>query len=97
MMVPSRWIIEIAVSLSSASDATKSSKWEGSTPRTGKADDLALAADDLARKDRGPDLGYLAHDRLDDHVGRRLARHELLEVAPVGDGRRPPPATSRTN
>ena len=34
MMVPSRWIIEIAVSLSSASDATKSSKWEGSTPRT---------------------------------------------------------------
>ena len=36
MMVPSRWIIEIAVSASSASEATKSSKWEGSTPRTAK-------------------------------------------------------------
>ena len=85
MMVPSRWIIEIAVSPSSASEPTKSSKWDGSTPRTGKADDLALAADDLARKHRGPDLGDLADDRLDDHVGRRLARRELLEVAPVSD------------
>ena len=36
MMVPSRWIIEIAVSLFSASDATKSSKWVGSTPRLAK-------------------------------------------------------------
>ena len=52
----------------------------------GKADDLALAADDLSRKHRRPDLGHLAHDRLDDHVGGRLARHELPEVAPVSDG-----------
>ncbi len=52
----------------------------------GKADDLALAADDLSRKHRGPDLGHPAHDRLDDHLGRRLARHELLEVASVSDG-----------
>ena len=36
MMVPSRWIIEIAVSRSSASEATKFSKWEGSTPRMAK-------------------------------------------------------------
>src|ERR1043166_5956636 len=40
----------------------------------------------FARKHRGPDLGHPAHDRLDDHVGRRLARHELLEVAAVRDG-----------
>ncbi len=36
MMVPSRWIIEIAVSLSSASEPTKSSKCDGSTPRLAK-------------------------------------------------------------
>ena len=36
MMVPSRWIIEIAVSLFSASDPTNSSKWVGSTPRLAK-------------------------------------------------------------
>ena len=52
----------------------------------GNADNLALAAGDLSREDRRPDLGHPAHDRLDDDVGRRLARHELLEVAPVGDG-----------
>ena len=33
MMVPLRWIIEIAVSPSSSSDPTKASKCEGSTPR----------------------------------------------------------------
>ena len=36
MMVPSRWIIEIAVSPFSATDFTKSSKWLGSTPRLAK-------------------------------------------------------------
>ena len=44
------------------------------------------ATGDLSREDRGPDLGHLADNRLDDHIGRRLARHELPVVAPVGDG-----------
>ena len=74
MMVPSRWIIEIAVSLFSASDATKFLEMGRLDAAAGKADDLALAADDLARKDRGPDFRHLADDRLDDHVGRRLVR-----------------------
>ena len=72
MMVPSRWIIEIAVSLSSASDADKILEMRRLDAAAGKADDLAIAADDLAREHRGPDLRYLADDRLDDHVGRRL-------------------------
>ena len=83
MMVPSRWIIEIAVSLFSASDCDEVLEMAGLHAAARKADDLAVAADDLAREHRGPDFRDLAHDRLDDHVGRRPSRGELLEIAPV--------------
>jgi hypothetical protein len=85
MMVPSRWTIEIAVPWFSDSDATKILEVRWFDAAAGKTDDLAVAADHLAREDRGPDSRDPAHDRLDDHVGRRLSRHEFLEIAPVGD------------
>ncbi|GCC46534.1 hypothetical protein chiPu_0031012 [Chiloscyllium punctatum] len=57
-----------------------------------KTDDLAIAPGNLARKDRGPVAGHLAHRRLDDHRRRRPSRGELLEITPVRDadvGHRP--------
>src|SRR5439155_16293131 len=51
----------------------------------GKADDLAIATDDLARENGCPDLGNLAHHRLDDHLRRRLSRHELPEITPFAN------------
>ena len=48
-----------------------------------KPDDLAVAVDDLAREDGGPVFRDLAHDRFDDHFGRRHSGGELLEIAPV--------------
>ena len=51
----------------------------------GEADDLAAAIDDLAGEHRGPFFRHLAHDRLDDDVGRRPAGGEFAEIAAVRD------------
>ncbi len=58
----------------------------------GETDDLAVAVDDLARKHCGPKPRHLAGHGLDDHIRRRFARREALEVIPVRDrdvGHRP--------
>src|SRR5215813_10796926 len=79
MMVPSRWIIETTVSLSSALEMRRLHA------TACKADDLPVTAHDSPREDRRPASGDLALGGFDDGRGHRFARGEFPEIAAVGN------------